>query len=195
MLRKEQNRRAYQQRMQGRSKVLPTWPTIPHAVHQQGSIPLPTDSHFFKTEFRYRGDVSDDDALAKWDHFPLHSPVSAASFGEVGLEVTIDRIHGRRLREQYHFEDRRVQRYRETSNDAILAEIDRDICQYLAAWKELKNLLQLRPKSPIDHTMGHLLLQWKARCITDLLADWKVLKKGGSISTFSLHFSNRWSKY
>lgn len=195
LLRKEQNRRAYSLRTQDRSKLLPTWPTIPQAVHEQSSLPLPTHSHFFKQEFRYREDVSDVDALAKWDRLPPYSAKSA-SFGSVALDVTVDRIHGRRLREQYHYEVRRLERYRSRLNDdEILAEIDHDICQYFATWMELKVFLQLRPKSPIDHTMGHLLLQWKARRITDLLADWKVAKKGCSKGAFMTHFTDRWSKY
>ena len=81
----------------------------------------------------------------------------------------------------------------EAKSVKCVLEIDLDIQQYLAAWKELKLLLQLRPKSPIDHTMGHLLFQWKARRIVDLLADWKVVKKGRSKGAFPCHFTNRWT--
>lgn len=195
LLRSEQNRRAYQQRTRHKSKVLPTWPTIPKAVHEQGSVPLPKSSHFFKNEFRQRVDVSNDDALAIWDQPPPYSGISA-SFGSVGLEITVDRVHGRHLRQQYHSELRRLDRYRDgDGDDELLAEIDRNICQYLVAWKELKSYLQLRPKSPIDYTMGHHLLQWKARRITDLLVDWKIAKKGRSTGAFIAHFANRWTNY
>ncbi len=89
----------------------------------------------------------------------------------MGLEVIVDRVHGRHLREQHQAEVQRLDRYRKGSDDDILREIDSDIHQYLVAWKDLKLALQLRPVSPIDHTMGHHLLQWKARRIVDLLAD------------------------
>lgn len=120
--------------------------------------------------------------------------MNSASFGSAGRDIIVDRVHGRHLREQYHSEVRRLSRYREgSSDDELLTEISRDICQYLVAWKELNSQLQLRPKSPIDYTMGHHLLQWKARRITDLLVDWKMAKKGRSTGAFVTHFTNRWS--
>lgn len=194
LVRSEQNRRAYQQRTRDRSKLVPTWPNIPRVVHQQAAFLLPTNSHFFKKEYRLGGKICDDDALAIWDSSPPYA-ISSASLGSVGLEVIIDRVHGRHLREQYQDEARRLERYRNADDDDILKEIDCDVHRYLAAWNTLRLALQLRPESPIDHTMGHHLLQWKARRIVDLLNDWKVVKKGRSQSTFSLHFSNRWSKY
>lgn len=194
LLRKEQNRHAYQKRIEGKSKLVPTWPTIPRVVHQQGALPLPTSSRFFKNEFRVRNDVSDDDTLAKWDHYPPYA-TPLASFGTNGLELVVDRLHGWRLRAQLHFETWRLRQYEESSDDEILAGIDRDIQANLRAWKELSLMLQMRPDSPVDHTMGHHLLQWKARHIVDLLADWKVLKKGRVNRPFNTHFINRWSKY
>ena len=141
-----------------------------------------------------RSDASDDNALAKWDCYPPYA-TPLASFGTNGLELVVDRVHGWRLRAQYHSEARRIQHYETASDDDILAEIDRDIQANLKAWKELNSMLQIRPASPVDHAMGHHLLQWKARRLVDLLEDWKVVKKGRSNRAFYLHFARRWSQY
>ena len=195
ILRREQNRRAYQTRTQHKSRLTPTWSTVPRAIRDQGSTPLPVLSNFFKTEFRSRQQVSDDDALASWDYYP---PYHSSGESNRTLSVIIERAHGRRLREQYQSESLRLQRFNDGTDDDILTEIDRDINTYLTSWNELDAILRA-PSSDqmahIDLIMGKHLLQWKARRVVDLLADWKAAKKGRSKQAFKVLFSNRWSQY
>ncbi|KAF8170554.1 hypothetical protein BJ912DRAFT_933217 [Pholiota molesta] len=190
-LRQEQNKRAYQKRTQEKSKLSPTWPSIPRALRDQAALPIPQKSHFFLLEYRSREEVSDQDPLAKWDYYPpYHVPHGTIAGG--GLEAIVDRVHGRRHLEQRQHEAQRLQRYNKGTDDQILAEIGRDINTYLTSWNELRNILKTMPYSDIDHTMGEHLKHWKARRVVDLLQDWKVVKKGRANGAFECHYANRW---
>lgn len=169
-----------------------TWPNIPCALRQQAALALPRESHFFRLEFRTREEVSDTDALAKWDFYPPYE-TSDDLIGTAKLEWIVERVHGRRLREQHQHEVRRLQRYDKLSDTEFMQEIDRDINTYLTSWHELRRILKTLPSnSHMDRTMGESLMQWKARRVVDLLEDWKVVKKGRADSQFICHFNTRW---
>lgn len=114
------------------------------------------------------------------------------SIGNGRLEAIVEQVHGRRLREQYQHEVRRLRHYEISSDTQILEEIDRDINTYLTTWNELKRILRTLPPSHINHTMGEHLLQWKARRIVDLLEDWRVVKQGRVNHNFTCLFNTRW---
>ncbi|KAF8170967.1 hypothetical protein BJ912DRAFT_933030 [Pholiota molesta] len=191
LLRREQNKRAYQRRTENKSKLAPTWPAIPRALRQQAALPLPRQSHFFLLEYRTREEISDDDVLAKWDFYPPYH-IPHGSIGGGGLDAIIDRVHGRRLREQYQYEACRLQRYEKSTDTQILQEIDRDIHTYLTSWEELKHILDGTNLSHVDRKMGEHQMQWKARRVVDLLEDWKAVKKGRVDYAFTCLYTARW---
>ena len=104
----------------------------------------------------------------------------------------LELIQGRRLHAQYQYEELRLVRYKTMSEPVFLQEIHAEITKWVLEWSELNKLLKTTAFSDVDCKMGRSLLEWKARRVMDLLADWKAAKKGRNGDQFIILYSNRW---
>jgi hypothetical protein len=153
-------------------------------------VPLPTTSPLFQQEFYRQEEVTEADHLAHWERFPPYHPSSLVIHH--GISGFLDLIQGRRRRAQYQYEELRLGRYRNTSNPVFLQEIHSEITKLVSEWLELNKLLKTTNLTDIDSTMGRSLLEWKARRVVDLIADWKAVKKGRDGDDFIILYTNRW---
>lgn len=190
-IRSAQNQRAYQRRIAHKSTVKANWPRIPAKLKNLGMVPIPRGAHFFIQEARTQDVPRSDDPLGIWDDFPPYAS-TYEPLGKASIEALIERLHGRQYRYQKHQEITRISRFRsaECINDTF-QEIAQDINSLFAEWKILRALLKTFPEESLDHTVGHLHMQWKSRRVLDLLEDWKALKKDG-IDGFMTVYCNRW---
>lgn len=190
-IRSAQNRRAYERRTTHKSKLKATWQRIPAGLKEQGCLPLPKNSHFFVQEVRSRDTPSSSDPLAVWDDFPPYAS-SSQSLSKSNLQALVERLHARQYLLQKHHEMDRISRFRSaTCVDNCLEEIARDIDSLIAEWKILRALITGFSEATVDHTVGALHMQWKARRVVNLLEDWKAFKKSG-IDGFLEVYCERW---
>lgn len=190
-LRSAQNRRAYEKRTAHISKLKPTWPRIPPALKKLGKLPIPNHSHFFLTETRGNDTPCSEDGLAIWDDFPPYSMTSNNLCGS-RLEALVERLHGRQFSYHKAYEADRISKIQlsDCVNDNLKL-IDKDIGTLLAEWNILRSLLKSFPRGTVDHTIGHVHMQWKSRRVLALLDDWKALKKEGTDGIMTL-YCTRW---
>jgi hypothetical protein len=156
----------------------------------RSTFPIIKTSPLFQQEFRRRDEITQDDHLAHWDHFPpYHSSSLSTAYGISGF---LELVQGRRLRAQYQYEERWLVRYKTTSEPVFQQEIHAEITKWVLEWSELNKLLKTPSLTDVDCKMGRSLLEWKAHRVMDLLADWKAVKKGRDSDQFIILYSNRW---
>lgn len=147
-------------------------------------------SALFQKEFCRQDEISDDNHLAHWDHFPpYHSSSLLATYGMSGF---LKLLQGRRFRAQHQYEEDRLVRYKIMSESVFLQEIHAEITKWVQEWSELNKLLKTSNLLNVDLRMGKGLLEWKARRVMDLLADWKAAKKGRDSNKFITLYTDRW---
>jgi len=153
-------------------------------------VPLPTTSPLFQQEFYHREEVTEADTLAHWEKSPpYHSSSLVITHGISGF---LQLIQGRRRHAQYQYEELRLVRYRNMSNLVFLQEIHSEITKLVLEWSKLNKLLKATNLTDFDSTMGRSLLEWKARRVMDLIADWKAVKKGCDGNNFVILYTNHW---
>jgi len=191
-IRRAQNQRAYERRKSPKTYLVAPLPNIPRSlrVMSRSAFPIMKTSPLFQQEFRRRDEITQDDHLAHWDNFPpYHSSSLSTACGMPGF---LELIQGRRLHAQYQYEELRLVRYKTMSEPVFLQEIHAEITKWVLEWSELNKLLKTTAFSDVDCKMGRSLLEWKARRVMDLLADWKAAKKGRNGDQFIILYSNRW---
>ncbi|KIM37572.1 hypothetical protein M413DRAFT_30770 [Hebeloma cylindrosporum] len=198
VIRRAQNQRAYEKRKQNsKAYLVAPLPNIPRPlrVMSQSMFPIMKTSPLFQQEFRRREEITQDDHLAHWDNSPpYHSSSLSTTYGMSGF---LELIQGRRLRAQYQYEELRLVRYKTASEQVFLQEINAEIAKWVLEWSELNKLLKTARFVDVDCKLGRSLLDWKARRVMDLLADWKAFSKYQPVfpKFHALHRNAIWKYY
>jgi hypothetical protein len=170
-------------------------PRLPARLIAATESPLPTSPLFRQAALSADAleDTDYDDLkLARFDGCPPYqqSPESMSTLPDI--DRLMDALHGRQLRQQREYENKRLGRYKTVPSAAFEEEVHTAMMNYLQEWKAIGVVLDAPPLDlEFDITLGRHAQEWYARRCYSLYQDFKALRAG--CDAFLGLYVNRWS--
>ncbi|KAM6493723.1 hypothetical protein JOM56_010084 [Amanita muscaria] len=191
ILRSAQNHAAYQRRISNKPQKQPGVFSGPASVHipsllkEHAGVTLPTSSRLFKSAYRCVDELADteyeDQILEKWDNIPPYTielENKACQWLSANVHSLSDALHGKNLRKQREYEDRRIHHYKSMPLTDFAIEVYHDLTFYLRSWEGANGVMEQFNGDNAVYKIGMQYVQWMARRSFHLWEDYEALKKG-----------------
>lgn len=130
-----------------------------------------------------------------FDGYPPYQPCQDTTPWMHDMDHLTDALHGRRLRQQREYEDRRLERYRAASSNLATFELEIHalMMEYLKEWEEIGLALKglAGCDQEFDIRLGQHSREWLARRCFSLYNDLQALRAGSD--KFLVVYVDRWS--
>ncbi|KAF8871979.1 hypothetical protein BD779DRAFT_1680018 [Infundibulicybe gibba] len=171
-------------------RIIPSTPTIPQVLQALADIQLPTTRAF---SYAHRGDFGDF-SVEDLDRCQGPPPYALPSIWDdpayLDEEHFFDILHGSYSHEQRSFEKARLRDYNTVAHEVFVNEVLSMLTRSISEWETAERIIGKRNGDTIEDRLGNQYLQWRARWVIDLAADYNALLLGND--KFLCTFVERW---